>query len=244
MLGTWGTVGAANAYNCIWEYRSDALMPRTAGRPLPTQRLDLLAAMVFATALALVSLPTLFLGVNALCGFLGLGALLSYVAVYTPLKSRTWWAMMAGAVPGAAPPLMGWAAATGGLAEGGIALFAILFVWQLAHFVAIAVFRKDEYRRAGLTNLPIARGDRAALWHAVTYTVLLVPVSALPFVVGLSGMAYLAVILPLGVAFVGFAVKGFWSPSLRDWGRRLFFASLVDLTTIFVALGVDGLIFP
>ncbi|MCA3012209.1 MAG: protoheme IX farnesyltransferase, partial [Myxococcaceae bacterium] len=142
LLGTAGTVGAANAFNCYLERDSDRFMARTAVRPLPQARLEPVVALGFASALALVSVPVLFVGVNALTGALGLLALTSYVLVYTPMKSRTHWAMVVGAVPGALPPLMGWTAATGRIEGPGLVLFAILFVWQMPHFIAIALFRK------------------------------------------------------------------------------------------------------
>jgi heme o synthase len=149
----------------------------------------------------------LVLGANLFTGVLGLVALASYVLVYTPLKSRTHWAMVVGAFPGALPPLMGWTAATGRIEVPGLALFAILFVWQLPHFIAIALFRKAEYRAAGLTSLPLEKGDAVARTHALLYLSLLIPVSALPFVVGVCGVGYVVTALVLTTVFwwVGFA---------------------------------------
>src|SRR5262249_36247157 len=151
----------------------------------------------------------------------------------------THWAMLVGAVPGALPPLMGWAAATGHLTAPGLALFAILFVWQLPHFIAIALFRKDDYRNAGLTSLPLAHGDAVAWRCAVLYIVLLLPVSALPYAVGVSGAGYLIAALVLGGGFLVAGLKGLWGErSLRD-ARKLFGTSLLYLLLLFVALGVD-----
>src|SRR4029077_1547194 len=135
---------------------------------------------LFAISLSVTSVPALFLGAGWLPGSLGLLALLSYVLAYTPLKSRTHWAMLVGAVPGALPPLMGWTAATGRISAGGLSLFAILFVWQVPHFIAIALFRKNEHRSAGLTSLPLARGDRRAWVEAVVWLVLMVAAAASP----------------------------------------------------------------
>ncbi len=240
ILGTAGTVGAANAINCVLERDSDRFMVRTAKRPLPAQRMDSKNALVFAIVLALISLPMLALGVNWLTFALGALALGSYAFVYTPLKSRTRWAMQVGALPGALPPLMGWTAATGKIELPGLALFAILFFWQLPHFIAIALFRKSEYRAAGLTSLPLEKGDEVARLHAVGYVAVLLPVSLTPFFVGVAGWLYLAVAVIVGIAFLAVAVRG-WRGNLGEaWARQLFLTSLVYLTTLFAALGLDA----
>jgi protoheme IX farnesyltransferase len=239
LVATAGTVGAANAFNCFIERRSDRFMVRTAGRPLPAERMEPGFALVFAIGLSLVSVPALFLGSGWLPGTLGLLALLSYVLAYTPLKSRTHWAMLVGAVPGALPPLMGWAAATGRISAPGLALFAILFVWQLPHFIAIALFRKDDYRNAGLTSLPLAHGDLVAWRCAVAYLVLMIPVSALPIVVGVASWVYGVPAMALGVLFLLSGLRGLLGQrSLRD-ARKLFGTSLLYLLLLFVALGFD-----
>lgn len=240
LLGTAATVGAANSLNCVLERESDALMRRTANRPLPQRRLEPWQAIAFAFALGTVALPLLALGVNGLTAALAALALASYVLVYTPMKSRSAWAMVAGALPGALPPLMGWTAATGQIDAPGLALFAILFVWQLPHFIAIALFRKDEYRAAGLTSLPLAKGDAVSRWWAVVCTVALVPLSALPVVVGVAGPLYLGAALTLGSVFLVQAIVGLVRAGDAAWARKLFFTSLIHLTGLFVALGIDG----
>jgi protoheme IX farnesyltransferase len=242
LVGTAGTVGAANAFNCFIEREVDRHMARTAVRPLPSLRMEPWRALVFAFALAVASLPVLFVGVNSLTGVLGAVALLSYVLVYTPLKSRTHWAMVAGAVPGALPPLMGWTAAAGRIEAPGLALFAILFLWQLPHFIAIALFRKAEYRAAGLTSLPLQKGDDVARRDAVAYTALLIPASLSPWWVGQVGWGYAVVAAVLGAGFLGMAVQGWVRHGDERWARRFFGASLAYLTGLFVALGVGGLL--
>ncbi|MDP3237402.1 MAG: heme o synthase [Myxococcales bacterium] len=239
MVGTAGTVGAANAFNCYLERDSDRFMARTAVRPLPQGRMEPVVALVFAGVLAVVSLPVLFLGVNVLTGALGLLALLSYVLVYTPMKSRTHWAMIVGGVPGALPPLMGWTAATGRVEVPGLVLFAILFFWQLPHFIAIALFRKAEYRAAGLTSLPLEKGDDVARLHAVLYMIGLLPVSVLPFVVGVAGWLYLGAALVLGGMFAWVAVDGWRRKLDAVWARKLFGVSLLYLTGLFAALAIS-----
>jgi protoheme IX farnesyltransferase len=238
LVGTAGTVGAANAFNCYLERDSDRFMARTAVRPLAQARMEPMVALGFAAVLALVSLPVLFVGVNALTGALGLLALASYVLVYTPMKSRTHWAMVVGAVPGALPPLMGWTAATGRIEEPGLVLFAILFVWQLPHFIAIALFRKAEYRAAGLTSLPLEKGDDVARAHAVGYLAVMLPVSALPFVVGVAGWPYLVAALALGLWWGWVGVDGWRRQGDARWARKLFGTSLLYLTGLFAALAL------
>jgi len=240
MLGTAGTVGAANAFNCYLERDSDRFMARTSVRPLPQGRLEPIVALVFGAVLALVSLPVLFFGVNALTGALGLAALASYVLVYTPMKSRSRWAMVVGAVPGALPPLMGWTASTGRVEVPGLVLFGILFFWQLPHFIAIALFRKAEYRAAGLTSLPLERGDDVARRQAVLYLLPLLPLSVLPFVVGVAGWLYLVAAVALGAGFSWVAVDGWLHQRDAVWARKLFGVSLLYLTGLFAALAVSS----
>ncbi len=237
MLGTAGTVGSANTINCVIERDSDRFMARTAKRPLPGQRMDPKHALLFAIVLGLGSLPMLA-WVNWLTGVLGLLALVSYAFVYTPMKSRTHWAMHVGAFPGALPPLMGWTAATGRIEWPGLVLFAILFVWQLPHFIAIALFRKSEYRAAGLTSLPLEKGDDTARLHAVGYVALLLPISVAPYFVGVAGWLYLGVAFVLGAVFLTVAIRG-WRGKLGDvWARQLFVTSLLYLTGLFTAFGL------
>ena len=240
MVGTAGTVGSANTINCVLERESDKFMARTAKRPLPMQRLESRNALVFAIVLGVLSLPMLALGVNLLTGVLGALALGSYAFVYTPLKSRTRWAMQVGGFPGALPPLMGWTAATGRIELPGLVLFAILFFWQMPHFIAIALFRKTEYQAAGLTSLPLEKGDEVARRHAVGYVLALLPCSVAPYFVGVAGVVYLVVACVLGAVFLGVAVRGWLGKLGSAWARQLFLTSLVYLTGIFAALALGA----
>lgn len=239
LFGIAGTVGAANSINCVLERKSDAFMARTADRPLPRRRLSTRAAVVFASALTLISLPMIFVGSNLLTAALGLTALISYAFVYTPMKSRTHWAMYVGAIPGALPPLMGWTAVKGSVDAVGLSLFAILFVWQLPHFIAIATFRKNEYLAAGLTSLPIERGENASKWEALAWTVLLVPVSLLPVWLQVAGTVYVIAALVLGGWLLVTTVQRWKSEAAPFWGKRVFRASLVYLTLLFIALAAS-----
>ena len=238
LLAVHGVVAAANAFNCVLERESDKYMARTRNRPLPSGRMDPWVAVVFASGLAAVSLPALALLANGLTALLGCAALLLYVWVYTPLKSRTHWAMVVGAVPGAIPPLMGWTAATGEVSKPAVALFLILFFWQLPHFIAIALFRMPEYRKAGLTSVPLELGEGAARAFAVAYSAALVAVSVLPYFYRAANAGYLATALALGVPFFGYSVWGAWKAAGPKWARWFFFSSLVYLTGLFAALAI------
>ncbi len=242
ILGTAGTVGAANAFNCIWERESDKLMRRTARRPLPSGRLSVATAARFAWALTLISLPMLALGVNLLTAALGLLALVSYVLVYTPLKSRTHWAMLVGAVPGALPPLMGWVAATNTIDLTGLALFGTLFFWQLPHFIAIALFRKEEYRAAKLHSVPLDFSDQTARAHAVVYLLALLAVSLVPAATHAVGLLYVIGAVVLGVGFLAVGLQGWWQRADARWAKRFFFVSLMYLLGLFVIISLDSLV--
>lgn len=240
LLATAGTVGAANALNCYYERDSDRFMKRTRTRPLPEGRMDPQVALGFGISLALVSIPLLTLAVNRLSGLLGLIALLSYVAAYTPMKAKSDWAMWVGALPGALPPLMGWTAVTGRLDAGGLALFAILCAWQLPHFLAIALFRKDEYAAAGLKSVPLVRGDDVARWQLLGLTLALVGTTLVPWMLGMAGLVYLLTAVLLGAVFLWLAADGAIRKRDAVWARKTFFFSLIHLTVIFAVLMADA----
>ncbi len=240
LLGTAGTVGAANALNCYVERDVDRAMARTRNRPLPAGRMEPVVALCFALALAAVSLPVLALGSNLLTTGLGLLALVTYVFVYTPLKGHTDAAMLVGTVPGALPPLMGWTAVTGRLDAGGLALFAILVFWQLPHFLAIALFRKVEYRAAGLQTVPLHLGDNAARWWMLATTAVLVPVTMVLFPLHVAGWFYLAVAILLGAAFLAVQLWGVLKRLGAGWARKSFFFSLIYLAVLFAALFLNA----
>lgn len=239
MLATAGTVAAANALNCYLERHSDRFMARTSGRPLPSGRMEPGVALWFGLSMAAVSLPALALGANLLTALLGLSALLSYVLLYTPLKARTSAAMLVGAVPGALPPLMGWTAVTGVVDAGGFVLFSILFLWQMPHFLAIALFRKEEYAAAGLKSVPLERGDESSRAQIVLYLVALVPMTLLPYQLHIAGGWYLASAVVLGLAFLALGAWGFFRQLGKPWARQTFFFSLLYLTGLFAAMALD-----
>jgi protoheme IX farnesyltransferase len=238
MIGTGLIVGAANAFNMYLERDIDCLMTRTRTRPLPQRRLAPRTARRFADLLHVASLPVL-LAINPLTAALGVVALLSYVFLYTPLKQKTHWATWIGAVPGAMPVLMGWSAATGSIDVAGLAVFGVLFIWQIPHFHAIALYRQREYERAGLKTLPSAHGERAARLQIAAFLVVQVAVSlALP-VLGVTGTPYLVVACALGAGVLAQGLPGALRGGPR-WARQVFVASLIYLPVLFLAMVLDG----
>ncbi len=241
LFGTALIVGSANALNMWWEVDVDARMARTRSRPLPAGRLSTDAALAFGLALAAISVPMLFL-VNVATGLLGLVALLSYVAVYTPLKRHTSMALLVGAVPGAMPPLMGWSTATGSVSSaglGGLLLFAVLFLWQLPHFAAISIFRAEDYARAGLPVVSVQHGEAGARRSIAVYTVLLVVASLLFVPFGLAGRTYAITAAALGAAFLALALRGVVGAGRFDvkrWAKLVFAASIPYLTVLVASL--------
>lgn len=239
LIATAMVVGAANTLNCWLERESDAFMARTKNRPLPSGRLDPRWALGLGLGLGAISVPVLTVVVNPLTGLLAAIALISYVWVYTPMKRRSPAALLVGSVPGALPPLMGWTAATGELSAPGIVLFGILFLWQLPHFLAIAIFREREYTKAGIKVMPAVRGVPRTKLHAALYAGALVPVSLLLVPLGIAGTIYLSVAAALGVAFFVWSLVGLRAEAGNRWARQLFLASLVYLPLLFAALAVD-----
>jgi protoheme IX farnesyltransferase len=239
LIGTALLVAASNTLNMYLERDVDPLMDRTRLRPLPRGTVSPEAALAFGTGLACVGLPLVFLGSNPLTGLLGLLAFASYTAVYTPLKRHSAAALFVGAIPGALPPLMGWTAVTGRLDAPGLALFAILFLWQIPHFLAIAIYRAADYGRAGFKVLPLTVSTRATRGTIVLFSIALAAVTVLLPPLRVAGWRYGLVAALLGAVFVGWAAAGLRRAAAGPWARSLFFYSLVYLTLLFVALVMD-----
>jgi len=235
MFATACVVGAANAFNMWMERDSDALMSRTRRRPLPTGRLSPELVLGFGALLAVVGLCLLATVVSSLSALLGWVALCSYVMAYTPLKRVTTWSLHVGAVPGAMPPLIGWASVTGSLSREAFALFAILFVWQLPHFLAIATFRAPEYARAGLKVQPNVSGRASTERAIILYCLLLTVVAVAPWLLGMTGAVYGVIALGCSLAFLGVALHGRGRLEPNTWARRLFIASMPYLVVVFAA---------
>ncbi|HTB58729.1 MAG TPA: heme o synthase [Polyangia bacterium] len=239
LVGTALLVAASNTFNMYLERDVDPLMERTRDRPLPRGALSPETALAFGTLMACAAVPLVFLGGNLLTGILGLAALGSYVVVYTPLKRHSAIALFVGAVPGALPPLMGWTAVTGRLDAPGLALFAILFLWQIPHFLAIATYRAADYARAGFKVLPLAISTRATRVTIVLFSIGLVAATIALEPLRVAGLGYLTCAALLGAVFIGWAAAGFRRAAANAWARSLFFYSIVYLTLLFVALVID-----
>jgi protoheme IX farnesyltransferase len=237
LLGTMLVVSGANALNMVWERDIDRLMKRTKDRPLPAGRMAPKVALWFGLVTSVASLPILAFGVNATTAVLAALANLLYVLAYTPLKQRSHWALQVGAVPGAIPPLLGWTAATGKVEAGGLVLFAILFLWQIPHFHAIALFRKLEYGRAGLKVMPNVAGDHATRHSIVRNIGALVCVSLLPAPLRITQFGYAIAALVLGAAFLGAGLWGLRSDASIKSARATFLVSLVYLVGLFASIG-------
>ncbi len=235
IVGTAAVVGAANALNCWLERDVDARMHRTRDRPLPAGRVEPFVALALGIAIPIFALPLLALAANPLTALLAFVALAIYVAVYTPMKQRSTLALFVGAVPGAIPPLMGWTAVTGRLDAGGLALFALLFAWQLPHFLAISIYLAEDYARGGLKVFALVHGEAATRRWIAAATVVLVGASLALLPLGIAGRAYGAVAAAAGVALLAYALSGLGRTGGR-WARNLFLATLLYLTVLFVAL--------
>jgi protoheme IX farnesyltransferase len=233
-------VASANTLNCYLERETDALMKRTRARALPTGRLDARVALVVGIVLALISIPALTWGVNPLSGALAALALVSYVAVYTPMKQKSPLAVVVGALPGAIPPLLGWVAVTDSLDPGGLALFAVLFVWQLPHSLAITLYLREDYGRAGMRVLPVTHGDAIAHRWIVVSTALLVPVTLSLTPVGVSGTRYLLVSAVLGLGLFAWSLSGLKGTPGPRWARKFMLGTVGYLALLFVALAMDA----
>jgi heme o synthase len=236
VIGTAMVAGGAAALNQVYERDTDALMRRTRMRPLPDGRLTTGEATLFGLALAGAGLAVLAACANLLATFLALATLLTYVLWYTPLKRRSPAATLVGAVPGALPPLIGWAAARGDLSVGGLALFAIVFLWQIPHFMAIAWLYREDYGRAGFPMLPVIDPDGARTGlQAVIYAVLLILASVIPTLVGLSGIPYLIFAVVSGAVLVWLSIR-FASTRSESSARALFLGSITYLPLLWIAM--------
>jgi heme o synthase len=222
--------------NQYMERDLDACMRRTASRPLPTRKLTPAQALLFGAGLTLMAEAYLALLVNPLTAILGLTVIAGYLFLYTPLKTRTSLSTAIGAFPGAMPPLMGWVAATGEVTLGAWVLFCILFLWQFPHFLAIAWMYREDYARAGICMLPVVEpSGRLTAQQIVIYTVMLLPVSLVPTLLGISGTIYFIGAIILGLLFLYSSITAARSKS-RQQARRLLLASVVYLPLLFVLM--------
>ncbi|NVB36531.1 protoheme IX farnesyltransferase [Pseudenhygromyxa sp. WMMC2535] len=242
LIGSGLAVASANAFNMVWEREGDRSMARTRNRPLAAGRMPALGANAFAGLLGVAAMVVLILGTNLLTAGLAAFALASYVLVYTPLKRITPLALVIGAVPGAIPPLLGWTAATDSFDLPGAVLFGILLVWQMPHFLAISIFRKQDYAAAGIRCVPVVRGELVAKFQAIAWALALIPVSLALTPLGITGNLYMGLALALGLVFLAWSIKGLSSREAKSdirWARQLFVLSLVYLPALTLALVAD-----
>ncbi|HEX2830335.1 MAG TPA: heme o synthase [Burkholderiales bacterium] len=231
--------GAAAAVNCLVEQKIDAIMLRTSRRPLPRGQLTSRETFAFAGVIGGIGLAVLHQFVNPLTMWLTLATFVGYAIVYTViLKPLTPQNIVIGGASGAMPPVLGWAAVTGEVTADALTLFLIIFAWTPPHFWALALYRKNEYAKAGLPMLPVTHGDKFTRLHVLLYTVILFACSLLPFVVRMSGLIYLAAAVVLGGMFLRYAIRIY-----RDYSdtlaRRTFRFSITYLASLFAALLID-----
>jgi heme o synthase len=236
VAGTALVAGGAAVLNQLYERDTDALMRRTRLRPLPAGRVVPSDARIFGIALSLAGLVLLAARANWLSAGLALATLVVYLVIYTPMKLRTPLATLVGAIPGALPALIGWTASHGSVDAGGATLFAIVFLWQIPHFMAIAWLYRDDYGKAGFPMLPVIdpegrRAGRQALWYAVA----LVPVSLAPTWVGIAGSVYFFTALVLSFTMLVLAIRFFITRRDAE-ARALFFGSITYLPLIWIVM--------
>jgi protoheme IX farnesyltransferase len=242
MLGGYLAAGGAGAINHYLDRERDARMARTRGRPLVSGRIEPWHGLVFGIVLGALATIQLALTVNPLSAALALAGLLGYVLVYTVwLKPLTPQNIVIGGAAGAVPPLVGWAAATGGLAVDALYPFGIVFLWTPPHFWALSLLIKDDYARTGVPMLPVVKGEAATRRQILAYTMILVAFTLLPVATGFFGAIYLVAALVLGGAFTALALRLLRSPS-RPAALRLYLASLAYLALLFCAMAADRVI--
>jgi protoheme IX farnesyltransferase len=238
-IGIWLVAGSAAAINCLVEQKIDATMARTRARPLPMGMITSSETLAFAVVVGGAGLLVLYLLVNPLTMWLTLATFIGYAILYTVvLKPLTPQNIVIGGASGAMPPVLGWAAITGQVSHEALLLFLIIFAWTPPHFWALALYRKNEYAKAGVPMLPVTHGDRYTRLHVLLYTIILCAVSLLPFAARMSGWIYLAGALVLGSVFLYYAVRivTAYSDSLA---KRAFRYSIVYLSALFALLLVD-----
>ena len=238
-VGIWLAAASAAAINHLIDQRIDRVMARTAHRPLATGALTPSQVLIFAIVLGAVSMAILIVLVNPLTALLTFASLIGYAVVYTAwLKRATPQNIVIGGAAGAAPPVLGWAAVTGHVHPYALLLFLIIFVWTPPHFWALAIFRRDDYSRAQVPMLPVTHGVAYTRQHVLFYTVLLVIVTVLPYLTGMSGTFYLGGALVLGAGFLYYAIVLMNPPSER-FSMKVFNYSIVYLMALFAFLLID-----
>lgn len=237
--GTWMVAASAATLNQLFEISRDALMPRTANRPLPAGRILLSTAIMFAIFTAGLGMVMLWLGTNPLTALLGFANLVIYAFIYTPMKRVSTLNTLVGAVCGGIPPIMGYTAATGQLAPAAIALGVLLFVWQIPHFLALAWLYRDQYEKAGFKMLPVVdQTGRFTCRMILLYSILLIPAALAETVLGGAGFWYTLSAVLLGAVMIFLATLLLRDPS-RAGARKVFLASVIYLPLLLMAMVAD-----
>jgi protoheme IX farnesyltransferase len=238
-LGIWLVASAAAAFNCLVEQQIDARMKRTAWRPTARGELSHLQVGVFSALLCGAGMAVLYLWVNALTMWLTFATFVGYAVIYTVvLKPLTPQNIVIGGASGAMPPVLGWAALRGEVGPEAVTLLLIIFLWTPPHFWALALYRVEDYKRAGLPMLPVTHGSEFTRLHVFLYTLVLFAATLLPFVQGMSGWLYLVAAILLGAGFIGYAWR-LWRHYSDDLARRTFRFSILHLSLLFAALLLD-----
>lgn len=236
LVGTTLVASGSAVFNQLLEIESDGLMRRTRARPLPAGRLTPASARAFGITLSVAGIIQLAWGVNLLAAGVAFVTLLTYTVFYTPLKKRSSLSTVVGGIPGALPPMIGWAAARNTLSAEAWILFGIVFLWQMPHFLAIAWMYREDYGRAGFPLLPVVEPDGVSTGRqALLYAVALLPVSLAPTAVAMTGVVYLAGAAILGVVFIWLALTFSRTRSTPD-ARRLFFGSIIYLPLLWTLM--------
>jgi heme o synthase len=239
LLGTFLVAGGAAALNQVWERQTDRLMRRTQWRPMADARMTVAQGTAFGIVMTMAGIAELAFFINTLSAAVALLTMATYIFIYTPLKLRTSLSTIAGALPGALPAVIGWAAATNTLSIQAWVLFGIVFMWQMPHFLAIAWMYRDEYARAGMPLLPVIEPDgRSTGRQAVIYTAALIPLSMMPTGVGLAGAQYLVGAIALGAILMLLSLEFSVKRDLPT-ARRLFFGSIIYLPILWAILVFD-----
>jgi protoheme IX farnesyltransferase len=239
LLGTALLASGTSALNQWWEADSDAKMRRTHERPIPSGRMKRSHGFVFGVLLSAAGFAELWFGTNALAAALGLFTLLTYLLIYTPLKQRSPVCTTIGALPGAMPPLIGYAAASGALDTGAFALFLILFVWQFPHFYAIAWMYRDDYARGGIRMLPVIEPDgESTARRVLAFSLLLIPISLLPSRLGMAGSPYAVTAVVAGLALLYFGMRLGRERTYAS-ARHVLLASVLYLPALFAVMVLD-----
>ena len=243
-FGLWLAAASAAAINHLIDQRIDRLMARTAHRPLPTGSLTSFQVLSFAIMLGTLSMAMLVIFVNTLTAILTFASLIGYAIVYTAfLKRATSQNIVIGGAAGAAPPLLGWVAVTGQVHPYALLLFLIIFIWTPPHFWALAIFRVADYSRAQVPMLPVTHGVTYTRWHVLAYTILLVIVTILPYLTGMSGLFYLGGALMLGAGFLYYAIR-LLDPPDDFFAMKVFNYSIIYLMALFAFLLIDHYLLP